>query len=53
VLLLGADGLVLVGSGAVPEASKDRVAFIFSVKHSWQVCSGASEDNAVTVKILQ
>jgi hypothetical protein len=34
VLLLVADGLVRVGFGAVPEASKDHVASIFSVQHS-------------------
>jgi hypothetical protein len=33
---LRADGLVLIGCGAVPEASNDRVAFIFSVKCSCQ-----------------
>jgi hypothetical protein len=34
VLLLVADGSILVGFGAVPEASKDRVASSFSVLHS-------------------
>ena len=34
MLLLCADGSVLVGFGAVPEASQDRVASIFSVKDS-------------------
>jgi ribose 1,5-bisphosphokinase PhnN len=34
VLLLRADGSVLVGFGALPEASKDRFASIFSANDS-------------------